>query len=157
MSSHSVFLGFSCYKTLDFLYNVLWIFLFSDHNRRIAFTATLKLDVKVKANEVFKFDKVVVNEGNHFNLKTGIFTAPINGLYHISCTIEVSAAGNAYYRLMKNNENDFYVGGYIVNTAKASQSQSIVMDLQKGDRVFLMGRSTFSLQNTYTYFSGYLL
>lgn len=131
------------------------LFLVSERNRRTAFTAILKTDVRMSKYGVFKFDKVEVNQGNNYNPNTGVFTAPSGGLYHFSCTILLNGSGSAFFNLMKNN--DIYIKGFIVPTSNDSQTQSVMMDLEKGDRVYVKTGSSFGVQKEFTYFSGYLL
>ncbi|XP_063431275.1 complement C1q-like protein 4 [Mytilus trossulus] len=126
-----------------------------DSNTRTAFTAILKTNIRVNVNYVFKFDEVKVNQGNNYNLYTGEFTAPRDGLYYFSCTIQVNRAGNKYFYLMKNSS--IYLRGYIVNTNYGSQTKSVIMDLDKGDHVYVKSGSKYNVQKQYSYFSGYLL
>ncbi|WAR13592.1 EMIL1-like protein [Mya arenaria] len=61
----------------------------------IAFQAVLKKkSMELQTNEPIKFDRVFTNEGEGYDEKTGIFTAPVGGLYVFSATI---LAGNGYY------------------------------------------------------------
>lgn len=41
----------------------------------------------MKQNEIVIFDKVSLNEGNAYNVTSGIFTAPVDGIYSFSWTI----------------------------------------------------------------------
>ncbi|CAC5396758.1 unnamed protein product [Mytilus coruscus] len=126
-----------------------------DSYRRTAFTAILKTNIRVNVNYIFKFDKIEVNQGNNYKSETGVFTAPRNGLYHFSCTIQVNRAGNKYFFLMKNSS--IYLRGYIVNTNYGSQTKSMIMDLEKGDYVYVKSGSNYNVQKEYFYFSGYFL
>ncbi|WAR13593.1 EMIL1-like protein [Mya arenaria] len=61
----------------------------------IAFQAVLKKkSLVLQTNEPITFDRVFTNEGEGYDEKTGIFTAPVGGLYVFSATI---LAGNGYY------------------------------------------------------------
>ncbi|VDI11058.1 Hypothetical predicted protein [Mytilus galloprovincialis] len=126
-----------------------------DRNKRTAFMANFKKTVTASTDYVFKFDKVRANQGNSYNPNTGMFTAPREGLYHFSTTLTVYKTGNAAFLLMKNDK--YYIRGYIVPTQHSSHTLSVLIDLKKGDTVYVKSGNSYVVQQDYSYFSGYLL
>ena len=81
-----------------------------------------------------KFEDVRVNRGQGYNPSTGVFTAPRKGLYHISCLI--LGYGNIInYQLSKNDA--VYTKGYSEKGRHISSTISSLVEMKKGDRVFI--------------------
>ena len=102
-----------------------------------------------------KFEDVKVNRGQGYNPSTGIFKAPRKGLYHISCLILGNNAHVVHYQLNKNDA--LYTKGY---STKTSSTISSLVEMKKGDRVFIKHRTSSSEQITgshFSTFSGYFL
>jgi hypothetical protein len=107
---------------------------------------------------VVKFEDVRVNRGQGYNPLTGIFTAPRKGLYHISCLILGNNGHVVHYQLSKNNA--VYTNGYSTMGAYTSSTISSLVEMKKGDRVFIKHRTSFTEQihgAHYSTFSGYFL
>ena len=131
---------------------------FSDSSLQPAFFALLKQNpfTLTGINDVVKFDKVTVNRGQGYNPSTGVFTAPRKGLYHISCSIMAYSSNNVHYQLNQNDavHNSGYTGGHTVSSINA------IVEMKKGDRVFIKHRSTTSQKiygNHHSAFSGYFM
>lgn len=45
---------------------------------------------EMKKGDVVKFDNIILDKGFNYDPKTGIFNAPLSGLYKLSLTIRVS-------------------------------------------------------------------
>ncbi|XP_071127039.1 multimerin-2-like [Mytilus edulis] len=124
----------------------------------IAFFAFLKNDLYAVGSEVLKFADVRINKGGAFNPSRGVFTAPKQGIYQMSCTIMGFAGYEFYYLVMKNGSIYSYgttsSGGHW-NT----ETSLILMNLKKGDRVYIQHRSIAARihANKNSYFSGYLI
>ncbi|XP_076071772.1 uncharacterized protein LOC143043261 [Mytilus galloprovincialis] len=84
-----------------------------EQKKRIAFLAFLKGHSKL-SNEVIKFDDVKTNIGSHYNPTTGVFTAPRNGLYVLSCMIMAFGITPVHYEWRKNDAVFSY--GYVDKT-----------------------------------------
>ncbi|VDI61421.1 Hypothetical predicted protein [Mytilus galloprovincialis] len=50
----------------------------------IAFSATRTTDITLSSLQTLLFDKVYLNEGGGYNAHTGLFTAPVNGIYYFA-------------------------------------------------------------------------
>ena len=109
-------------------------------------------------NSVVKFEDVKVNRGQGYNPSTGVFTAPRKGLYHFSCLILGHNGHAAYYQLNKNGAR--YTNGYSTKGAHTSSTISSLVEMKKGDRVFIKHNASGSEQingDHYSTFSGYFL
>ncbi|WAR13594.1 EMIL1-like protein, partial [Mya arenaria] len=108
----------------------------------VAFQAVLeKKSLELQTNEPIKFDRVFTNVGEGFDKKTGIFTAPVGGLYVFSATF---LAGNGYYTegtIVAKDESIVTVVSdrrtwSETNIDKADQSTvTCTLKIQKGDTV----------------------
>ena len=110
------------------------------------------------ANAVVKFEDVRVNRGQGYNPSTGVFTAPRKGLYHISCLILGMKGYIMHFQLNKNDAS--YTGVYASKGIYTSGTISSLVEMKKGDRVFIKHSASRSVQihgAHYSTFSGYFL
>lgn len=106
------------------------------------------------------FRKVMTNIGDAYNSDTGIFTAPVPGVYYFTFTAFTTSSKRVYLR--KNGENIVSVTDRVDN--EDSASNAAVLTLKKWDQVYLVlsgyHNSLHSLYDNsfhFTTFSGYLL
>ena len=115
---------------------------------------------KISANTKIVFDVADSNVGKAYNIKDGVFTAPVHGVYVFHWTIMVHPG--------KYFATDLKVNGKIRarNHGKAqnnkdwySPSQTYVGSLKQGEKVWLStdGNPGQYLHPTYSTFSGYKL
>jgi hypothetical protein len=107
---------------------------------------------------VVKFEDVKVNRGQGYNASTGVFTAPRKGLYHVSCLILGYSGHVVHYQLNKNDA--LYTAGYSTKGVHESSTISSLVEMKKGDRVFIKHTTSGSEQINgahYSTFSGYFL
>ena len=92
------------------------------------------------------FDVVRINAGNGYNKFSGLFTAPVSGLYTLTCSIMMNGPG-AYgsYEIIKNEE---IIGTFFVDaehsTEYRSSSMTVIVSLQVGDVLFVRTSSTYT-------------
>ncbi|XP_074541640.1 complement C1q tumor necrosis factor-related protein 3-like isoform X2 [Halichoeres trimaculatus] len=104
-----------------------------------------------------KFKKVTTNVGNAYDPSTGIFTAPVKGIYYIRFTGCVGNSGDLNAALMKNNENMFAI--YDTRGTHGSGSNGMPLILEEGDQLSITmwpGNTIFD-QTRLSTFSGFLL
>nr|CBX41725.1 putative C1q domain containing protein MgC1q76 [Mytilus galloprovincialis] len=131
-----------------------------DKQIRPAFFSTLsKSAVLSNSNKVLIFDGVKVNRGGGYNPSTGIFTAKRDGLYHFSCVIYGDNGRDVGYQLNKNDL--LYVRGYSNTGPHEASSISVLVELKKGDRVYIkhrhLGSTEAVIGNDHSSFPGYFL
>ncbi|XP_013884933.1 complement C1q-like protein 2 [Austrofundulus limnaeus] len=108
-------------------------------------------------DHILKFEKVVTNIGNGYNPQTGVFTAPVKGLYYVRLTGAVGSTGNVNAALLKNDENMFAI--YHKAGNQASASNGMVLALEQGDRLYakLWASQTIADQSRLSTFSAFLV
>ena len=94
-----------------------------------------------------KFEDVTVNRGHGYNPSTGVFTAPRKGLYHISCSITAFISSDVHYQLNQNNAA--HIHGYSNKGGYMSSTINAIVEMKKGDRVFIKHRYTSSSQKNH--------
>lgn len=97
-------------------------------------------------HHILVFDNVKTNVGYAYNKFTGIFTAPINGVYVLTCTITMDGKeAYASYDIMKNADIE---GTFFVDAEYSydiySSSLTVVLSLEVGDTLFLRISSTYT-------------
>jgi hypothetical protein len=105
-------------------------------------------------NDVVKFEDVRINRGQGYNPSTGVFTAPRKGLYHISCLILGASGHVVNYQLNKNDTR--YTAGYSTKGVHESSTISSLVEMKKGDRVFIKHDSSASEQIYGAHYSSFL-
>ncbi|KAM7399567.1 hypothetical protein PAMP_018832 [Pampus punctatissimus] len=128
----------------------------------VAFTAKLRIHDSYPCHSgVLKFTNVLVNEGGGYSPDTGVFTCPVDGLYHF--TVHVSVYGRGQCGIFKNGEK--VVSLYQTSLPdKCSQVASVssVIKLSKEDAVWVNiwgpGRNDiFATDDNDTVFAGFRL
>jgi hypothetical protein len=96
-------------------------------------------------------EDVRVNRGQGYNPSTGVFTAPRKGLYHISCLLLGYSTNVINYQLSKNDA--VYTYGYSTKGVHTSSTISSLVEMKKGDRVFIKHNASGSEQIHGAHFS----
>ncbi|XP_049912884.1 heavy metal-binding protein HIP-like isoform X7 [Epinephelus moara] len=108
-----------------------------------------------------KFSKVFTNIGQAYSPTTGIFTAPVRGVYYFRFTVwggRPSAWMGAY--LYHNEKRMTLSYDYNDEQAYVSASNALILQLEKGDVVYMTlypGSGVFDDSFNRTIFSGFLL
>ncbi|XP_008295308.1 complement C1q tumor necrosis factor-related protein 3-like [Stegastes partitus] len=130
---------------------------------QVAFSASLRTTTEwthvgpYDTNITMLFKKVTTNIGNAYDKDTGIFTAPVKGLYYLRFTGCVGNSGTLNAALFKNGINMFAI--YNTLGTHSSGSNGMTLELEKGDQVWIIlwpSSSVFD-QSRLTTFSGFLV
>ncbi|KAK3083756.1 hypothetical protein FSP39_002644 [Pinctada imbricata] len=104
-----------------------------------------------------KFDTVITNEGNGYDPKQSRFIAPFTGLYQLSASVMSPTNAYVHCAIVKNGADVSPLYG--ATTDYDSDTQTIVLDLQAGDMVWVKHTGTTNeiIHNYNSYFSGFLI
>ncbi|XP_057679190.1 complement C1q tumor necrosis factor-related protein 3-like [Corythoichthys intestinalis] len=108
-----------------------------------------------ETNLIFK--KVITNVGNGYDANTGIFTAPVRGLYFILLNANVGTSGSLNAAVIKNGENMFAI--YDTKGTHSGVSNGMPLVLEAGDKLWvtLWANQCVFDQSRLTTFSGFLI
>ncbi|KAL4217009.1 hypothetical protein ACF0H5_023465 [Mactra antiquata] len=112
-------------------------------------------------NSTLILTKVITNVGDAYNQTTGKFQCEIPGIYSFFVSIEKQPNVNqAFCKIMHNDNSTIYVGArsaFIHDQVYQQASNSAILQLDKGDFVYLGGCSDPSTFTVRTTFSGSLI
>ncbi|VDI77694.1 Hypothetical predicted protein [Mytilus galloprovincialis] len=127
-------------------------------SNKVAFHARLTPDVTLGSAQTVIFDHVITNIGKAYNLHTGHFTAPFNGIYVFACTF-LQTGGTTVNLQMVNNSSEIS-RGHAASGAGVAGSMNAVIYMKKGDVVKVRhypGYGSQTINGNWSYFTGYLL
>ncbi|XP_076455524.1 uncharacterized protein LOC143290124 [Babylonia areolata] len=124
---------------------------------QVAFRAVPVSQEEFQNSTSLAYQHVQLNEGQAYNGTTGVFSAPVNGTYVFTSALSVDH-GKAIVELKVNGVTK----GQLAASGDDQTSQSLVLELQAEDRVWLQGifasqNSTHIFADGDTVFSGFLL
>nr|NP_001116533.1 cerebellin 13 [Danio rerio]AAI60616.1 Si:ch211-284o19.6 protein [Danio rerio] len=105
------------------------------------------------------YKKIFANAGNAYDSSTGIFTAPVNGVYFFRFYAHAHPTKQMAVSLHKNNQIQCSVFSRHP-ASNANGSNGVVLSLDKGDQVFTQlweNNWVYDDDLSYTSFSGFLL
>uniref|UniRef100_A0A668RN94 C1q domain-containing protein n=1 Tax=Oreochromis aureus TaxID=47969 RepID=A0A668RN94_OREAU len=107
------------------------------------------------------FKHVVTNIGNAYNINTGIFTAPVRGVYHFEWHIGANGdASHAVYALLFKNGERIFTAYEVQPSHYVTTSNGASLLLEVGDQVLLhlaTNSKIYDNQNHLSTFSGHLI
>ncbi|KAG1934931.1 complement C1q-like protein 2 [Pimephales promelas] len=106
------------------------------------------------------YKDVFVNEGRAYNPTTGIFTAPVKGVYFFTLSGHNHSSKPMGLRLFKNGEQMVTIYNHPLGNRFDTGTNSISLTLKEGDHVYVRLRENtwvFDNVNDHTSFVGHLL
>ncbi|XP_062321860.1 uncharacterized protein LOC134023611 isoform X8 [Osmerus eperlanus] len=108
------------------------------------------------------YSKVFTNIGNAYSPVTGVFTAPVRGVYYIRFTAlgYSSPRTVAGVTMFKNNLQIMHNGVYNTDGEHKFVVNAVTVELEQGDKIMMRLPSGYDLYDdisNYTTFSGFLL
>ncbi|XP_035619618.2 uncharacterized protein LOC118376914 [Oncorhynchus keta] len=130
---------------------------------KVAFSAGLTDSGTVgpfAAETTLVYTKIFSNIGKAYNPATGVFTAPVRGLYYISFTaMSVQTSFYFYACMYKNGQKILYSQGYNAGGYE-TLSNGVSLELEEGDVVYMRipaSNRLYDNSNNHNIFSGFLL
>ena len=139
---------------------IIYLFLLETMNS--AFYVTLSTDLVFETSgQTIVFDNDKINNGGHYNVTTGVYTAPVAGIYQFFPYIRSTPKANFYLHVDGSsyvNPSEHYDG----EAANEGEGASMIVRLQAGQTVYITtGNEPYTVRGdtagTYTLFGGYLL
>ncbi|KAK1786811.1 hypothetical protein P4O66_017209 [Electrophorus voltai] len=134
--------------------------------RKVAFSASL-LEYASGHNGPFNsvtspmiYKNVFTNFGNGYDSSTGIFTAPVKGVYYFRFYAHCHVGNKMAVSLYKNGVMQCSVFSWKPTNTNGNASNGIVLTLEKGDQIFTkLWDKTWVYDDpaSYTSFGGFLL
>ena len=107
----------------------------------VAFNAHTPTDKQPATNQVIVFSHPVFNIGNAYNSGTGVFTAPLTGVYMFTAHFCIVYQTEWYYAFVREEENVMVKGRMYDNDNNHCGTASAVIHLQKQERLWVECRS----------------
>ena len=119
--------------------------------------------VATNAQTTFLHDTLISQRGSDYNTGTGIFTAPITGLYNFNADVQISTATQWQFFMQHSQSNGTGIRGYVGFNGQSGEktttaSQSLTVQMTAGELMLI--RVTHFLgsnQTLYGHFQGYFI
>lgn len=125
------------------------------YTHRPGFYATPSSAISLGQTQRIEFDKIITDVTKSYNNITGVFTVPMDGVYHFSVTI-LSSSGAVHVELMQNHQ---VIGRNYARTSYDAATINIVNSCKQGDSVFVRHMEGHGSENIegqgYAAFSGF--
>ena len=125
----------------------------------VAFSAYLDKELThLHVGHIVRCNQIVINDGSGYNAASGVFTAPVPGVYFFTFAIDTNA-GEMNVRLVQDGVNLFgavstpRIMGGNYGVTRLGRGQSVWLEIVHDDDVELIGMPTFHMVS----FSGFLL
>ncbi|XP_060566369.1 heavy metal-binding protein HIP-like [Ruditapes philippinarum] len=117
--------------------------------KTVAFSAYNPFDKSLHTNEILILQSVLINEGKGYDSKSGVFTAPTNGLYHFTAHVCNTYALVIHYAIVKDGEwiarsQQFEQADENKHKYAGCSSVSALTRMETGDQVWIMCTSGYS-------------
>ena len=106
----------------------------------VAFRVEDPTEDKYSGGSVMKFSNVLLNVGGSYDSTTGVFTAPVAGLYQFTAQLCVNKGQNIYYEITKNGNTLHRSRIYESGSAQCCNAEAVEV-LWKWDTVSVRATS----------------
>ena len=94
-------------------------------------------DITTSSGAKLQFNRVDRNDGQGYNVSTGVFTAPVAGMYHFYWSLLFYNGGDVTIMFKLNGTQKVYSHRDTRDGTHSSTSGSIYLRLKVGDQVYL--------------------
>ncbi|XP_033759282.1 hibernation-associated plasma protein HP-25-like [Pecten maximus] len=130
----------------------------------VSFSVALPSNAGPLSGRLLKYQYIMLNHGSAYNSDTGMFTAPVKGIYVFNIVVSAMERKVAVVELRQTvpgREHDVLISVKAESQPKwATSSSTVYQPLNEGDEVFLYAPAnitSYFYANTYTTFSGDLV
>ncbi|XP_048033659.1 complement C1q-like protein 2 [Megalobrama amblycephala] len=130
---------------------------------KVAFSATLGSKGyvgPVNTDTTLIYNKIFTNVGDAYNQATGIFTAPVRGVYYFSFFYHCSAKNPSWLALYRNGKQEALIKHHKSECYTENGGNAFTLLLEKGDRVYMVLQKDTWIwdgDDFVTVFSGFLI
>uniref|UniRef100_A0AAZ1X4H8 C1q domain-containing protein n=1 Tax=Oreochromis aureus TaxID=47969 RepID=A0AAZ1X4H8_OREAU len=130
---------------------------------KIIFSATLSGSGHTgpfNTDTILVYKGVITNIGNAYSPVTGVFTAPIPGVYYFTLFYHAGGSHTQYLFLHKNSEVIVMTNDHVTHSdATDNGGNAVFLELQQGDKVYvrMAANSRVWASESQTTFSGFLV
>uniref|UniRef100_A0A3B3X3Q3 C1q domain-containing protein n=1 Tax=Poecilia mexicana TaxID=48701 RepID=A0A3B3X3Q3_9TELE len=132
------------------------------NSNKVAFGASISIGDNIgpfNTHTTLVYKKVYVNTGS-FNVGTGIFTAPVKGVYYFSFSGHNISSKPMGLQLMKNGQQMVTVYNHVAGRRHETATNGMTLQLEVGDQVYMrlfQNTWVFDNENDHSTFIGHLL
>ncbi|KAK2917069.1 hypothetical protein QQF64_025744 [Cirrhinus molitorella] len=130
---------------------------------KVAFSAALGSDGFIGPFDVdstLVYKKVVINVGDAYNQDTGIFAAPVRGVYYFSFFYHCGTDHKTQLVLYRNGKPEAFTQHNKSNDSPENGGNGLTLLLEKGDQVYIILQKNswvWDYSLSLTVFSGFLI
>ncbi|XP_048768993.2 complement C1q tumor necrosis factor-related protein 3-like [Ostrea edulis] len=129
----------------------------------VAFQALLKNSISnLGQHNSVKFDTVKLNEGSGYDVKTGKFTAPEDGMYSFSWNVRIYSGKEFHTEIVKNGNvvaYNYADGNMVKSGYYLTSSSTVNIKMKKREQVWIRThyKGQYLHGGYFSYFSGFKL
>ena len=112
------------------------------HTKDVGFMVYPSAHITTTANAKLQFDRVDRNDGQGYSVKTGIFSAPVAGMYHLFWNFLSTSSGSHCSFDLKLNGNGKIYSHLTSGRNHDTASGSIYLRLKRGDQVYIQAANS---------------
>ncbi|XP_048036488.1 complement C1q-like protein 4 [Megalobrama amblycephala] len=131
---------------------------------KVAFSAALGSNDffgPVNADTTLIYKKIYSNVGDAYNKSTGIFTAPVRGVYYFSFFYHCGVSNPTLLALYRNGKQETLTKHHKSDGPTENGGNALTLHLEKGDRVYMVLKKYSwiwdDVSENVTVFSGFLI
>ena len=141
---------YECYtqEILKYMSSIMIFTILSGTRPKVAFNAYTTSGGNYGVDQVVTFPNVLLNEGGGYDKNTGVFTAPVGGLYQFSVHI-CNQPGHYMVVAIVHEDTNIAITTEYENNSNSCNSVMVPLIMKKGGRVHIKSTYEHSKLNTY--------
>lgn len=98
----------------------------------VAFLAVLDASLSLGSGQIIVFERAITNIGQAYSSHTGVFTAPVDGIYQFTATLLTGNDKEIWCNVMLNGRNVANINERGTGDRHGSGSQLVILQLKEG-------------------------